>query len=214
MKKTRIGTIYRYNLLKHILKTNMWDHIVDIGSHDDYVLSRLSGKFKVAVDMEIPSERTVLPFVVADAKALPFKNNAFDLALMLDVIEHIADENGVAQSISRVLKQKGILTLSTPSVDIQLFPRFLTKAISLKWGHFYRLGYSQEKLFELFSTHFAIKIYQQNSSGYRFLYLLIKAIDLISQRLSSHFLQWIARIDLNHNAGTNGFYWIIAEVIK
>lgn len=47
--------------------------------------------------------------------ALPFPDNSFDLAALLDTVEHIPDEFGVFQECRRVLKPGGKLVVTVPA---------------------------------------------------------------------------------------------------
>ena len=51
--------------------------------------------------------------IIADASALPFKDEYFDLVLCIDVIEHIHNDYMLLLEIRRVLKDNGFLLLST-----------------------------------------------------------------------------------------------------
>jgi SAM-dependent methyltransferase len=46
---------------------------------------------------------------------LPFRNEAFDLVMMLEVIEHVADVPRVLSEVARVLKPDGRAIISTPN---------------------------------------------------------------------------------------------------
>ncbi|OGE16786.1 hypothetical protein A2769_01355 [Candidatus Daviesbacteria bacterium RIFCSPHIGHO2_01_FULL_37_27] len=54
------------------------------------------------------------PEVLANAKKLPFKNNMFDIALLLQVLEHVDDPGKVVKEAARVLKPNGVLIISIP----------------------------------------------------------------------------------------------------
>lgn len=56
----------------------------------------------VHVDHVCPSGRSVETFVVCDAGALPFRENAFAGALLKDVVEHVADPLMVFAEARRV----------------------------------------------------------------------------------------------------------------
>ncbi len=53
--------------------------------------------------------------IQADAKLIPFKNNSFDLIILQDVIEHISDHIKLIKELKRILKDNGIIYLSTPN---------------------------------------------------------------------------------------------------
>jgi ubiquinone/menaquinone biosynthesis C-methylase UbiE len=57
-------------------------------------------------------------------KQLPFKNNCFDAAVCLAVLEHIFDPYFTVKEIKRVLKRNGILILEVP--NLVWFPRRLS----------------------------------------------------------------------------------------
>lgn len=54
------------------------------------------------------------PEVFADAKKLPFSSNKFDIALLLQVLEHVDQPQEVINEASRVLKPGGIFIISVP----------------------------------------------------------------------------------------------------
>ena len=56
----------------------------------------------------------IKPEVLADAKKLPFKKNSFNIALLLQVLEHVDDPLKVIHEAARVLKPGGVLILSVP----------------------------------------------------------------------------------------------------
>ncbi len=55
--------------------------------------------------------------VVADAIKLPFKENSFDLVTLLDVLEHVDDEDGLIVGIKSILNSAGWLLVSVPAYN-------------------------------------------------------------------------------------------------
>lgn len=53
------------------------------------------------------------PEVIADAHSLPFKDQAFEVVLSTEMLEHVKDPFRVEREMFRVLAHKGILILST-----------------------------------------------------------------------------------------------------
>jgi 2-polyprenyl-3-methyl-5-hydroxy-6-metoxy-1,4-benzoquinol methylase len=53
--------------------------------------------------------------LVADLRALPFGDGAFDLAVCFEVIEHLAEQDLVLDEMRRVLAVNGLLIVSTPN---------------------------------------------------------------------------------------------------
>lgn len=52
--------------------------------------------------------------VQATAVALPFPDAAFDLAMAMDIIEHVEDDEPVLRELARVIRPGGTLVLSSP----------------------------------------------------------------------------------------------------
>jgi SAM-dependent methyltransferase len=52
--------------------------------------------------------------VRADATTLPFRDGGFDLACVLDLVEHVTDDERVFAELARVVAPGGVLLLSTP----------------------------------------------------------------------------------------------------
>lgn len=53
--------------------------------------------------------------VGGDITKLPYKDNSFDGAIMLDVLEHIEDHENVMKELSRIIKKKGKLIITVPA---------------------------------------------------------------------------------------------------
>jgi len=51
---------------------------------------------------------------LAEVTALPFPDASFDLVCALDIIEHVDDENGALNELTRVARHGGTLLISTP----------------------------------------------------------------------------------------------------
>jgi len=54
-------------------------------------------------------------YVQASAEYLPFKDDSFDLVLFSEVLEHLPNPDYSLKEIHRILRDKGILIISTPS---------------------------------------------------------------------------------------------------
>ena len=104
------------------------------------------------VDLEV--ERKPSPkLVLYDGSAFPFRDNAFDALLCLDVLEHVEDDGFMLAEIARVLKPKGCLVLTTPASshdfrEIRLPIGRRAKQwsqVEARWGHV-RAGYEVGEL--------------------------------------------------------------------
>lgn len=59
--------------------------------------------------------RDRLTFVPGDATVLPFRDEAFDVVVSFETIEHLVERNRFVTELRRVLKPRGTLFLSTPN---------------------------------------------------------------------------------------------------
>ena len=95
-------------------------------------------------------------FMVADATALPFPDDSFDVVTFFDVLEHIEDDARAADEAMRVLRPGGFALVTTPS-ERWRFPYYRAlapicptdKDLIDEWGHV-RRGYAQPDLNRLF----------------------------------------------------------------
>lgn len=204
--KRRIGTTYRIELLRYFNQTKVNGSILDIGCHNGEILEVIDAPIKIGIDIERKSVNDGIYFVQADANHLPFKKDFFSRIFILDVIEHIEDDSNLSFTFYSHLQPSGSFFLSTPSKDILLFPRFLTGYISKKWGHYYRRGYSKERLKELFNDEFVIHISEWNSPWWRFFYLPIRLINEISPSLCIKIIQLFFSMDSKKQNGNRGYF--------
>lgn len=65
----------------------------------------------VAADFSV---RNTAPMVCADAQALPFRNNAFDVILFSEIIEHVSNPAAAIAELRRVLRLGGLLVITWP----------------------------------------------------------------------------------------------------
>lgn len=109
------------------------DKILEVGCGNGYYLSLLNrlgldfdltgidnDKFALTDAAKFIDEKRI-KLVFADASKIPFPNDFFDKIVMSEMIEHVADEKAVLRQVHRVLKQGGILTLTTCNIDYPFF---------------------------------------------------------------------------------------------
>ena len=65
--------------------------------------------------LDIAKRNSKVNYILADAKNLPFRDNNFDVIIMLATLEHITERENTLKEINRVLKQNGILILTVPN---------------------------------------------------------------------------------------------------
>ena len=95
--------------------------ILDIGAGEGSTSKILSQK-NLVISLEpkferiqkIPKTDSLLP-IIADSLNLPFKSSAFNIIILQDVIEHLNITEKLTSDLSYLLKENGIIYLSTPN---------------------------------------------------------------------------------------------------
>lgn len=152
----RPGTIMRHNALTPFLE-GLLKHgqkVLDVGGFDGLISSSLKARVDiqpVILDTDakglVIAKKRGLETCMADALDIPFKEASFDIALCLDVIEHLQNGEAMLREVSRILKPGGLLVITAP-VDGSQFA-FLSgdelKKLHKKWGHI-RTGYKLDEM--------------------------------------------------------------------
>ena len=134
-------------ILSHGLKGGLW---LDLGcgfGEDTFYIAQHISRNVIGLELDeiklfrakkkFQGEDHPLPvtFCVGDALQLPFRPGRFDAILMTEVLEHLSDPERGIENCRHLLKEGGVLILSTPSlhnIDYSLNPLFLLeKALSL-----------------------------------------------------------------------------------
>lgn len=115
------SVLSQFMVLKHL-------SILDLGSGEGGTAKVFSGnnlivsfdlsvirlqRQKIATDLNI--QKTEIKLVNGNALQLPFSNKSFDLIIIQDVIEHLDDHLNFYNEIKRVLRQNGMIYISTPN---------------------------------------------------------------------------------------------------
>ena len=155
--KTRFGTTIRWNGLKHILLKIIKENslVIDVGAFDGFIMSKLRGKkeftpFLIDLDEGGLSSAKSRGILVTQALGMkiPARENTFDVVLCLDVIEHVVEDEALVYETARVLKEGGILVLTTPKKNVKLTHQTDMKQYNEFAGHV-RSGYDKQELEEL-----------------------------------------------------------------
>jgi ubiquinone/menaquinone biosynthesis C-methylase UbiE len=113
---------------------------------------------------------------------LPFPDRAFDAVAVVDMLEHVPDEESFAAELARVTKSGGRLVVNTPHTKTTALRR-LRHALGQtdeKHGHL-RPGYSPERLRQLFAGGFELELHHTYSRF--FSELVDTAINVAVERL-------------------------------
>jgi 2-polyprenyl-3-methyl-5-hydroxy-6-metoxy-1,4-benzoquinol methylase len=123
---------------------------LEIGCSTGYLTRRFLDRAErtFGFDMNEPALRAAqrrhprVGHACGNVERLPFKNEAFDAIVMLEVIEHTDSDAAAMAEIRRVLKPGGVLVLSTPHAGLFAFldPYNLRRAAQRTWPAAYRLA--------------------------------------------------------------------------
>jgi len=142
-EKRRIDTTL-LSLLKDLRDSSA--RILEIGIGKGDLVSKVCPRNKLLsyIGIDISSEgvkiaRRKVPnfdFLVADGVHLPFKSQQFDKVVCSEVIEHITRKDELLLEISRVLKEGGILLMTTPNPKAlsYILPRMISKVKRFHYG--------------------------------------------------------------------------------
>lgn len=96
--------------------------------------------------------------IEADIEKLPFRNNEFSTIICTEVVEHQPNPVPTIKELKRVLKKKGVLIGSVPSVSPIWFLRFLSSTCPR--GEPFHKNFKKDELEKLFEDFKIIKLYR------------------------------------------------------
>ena len=138
---------------------------LDLGSDNGVIslmLRQRGGRWASAdlTDESVASIRSLVETDVhrVDAGALPFDDGEFDRVVVVDMLEHVADEAGFVAELRRITKAGGRLVVNTPNLKHTALRRFrhLLGQTDEKHGHL-RPGYTPSRLRELLGDGFTLE---------------------------------------------------------
>lgn len=146
---------------------------------------------------------------------IPFPRHNLDVITMWDVIEHVSDPKKLLQQARILLKNDGVLVLTTPNSRSLWAKLMKDKWIGYKDEHFFYFNRKNLKLL-LEQTGFSIKAVKAAGKFIQ-LQMFIKRISLYSPLLASlmqKISKWISFSNFNFYAKPFDIMMIIAEVKK
>jgi len=177
----------RKNLLEFVIKKFAKDldtdcKVIDIGCGSGTNIKNFSSVYNNIVGMEdseeaanMAKEKTGKQIYKGELPdKIPFEDNSFDLVFLLDVLEHIENDELTLININKKLKQNGYLALSVPAFN------FLWNAHDEMFGHKrrYTAGELKNKL-----TKSGFKV--EDISYYNFLLFPIMALVIFLKNKTS-----------------------------
>ena len=148
----------KYNMIRKYLSHYRQLRCLDLGSDNgviSYLLRQNGGQWhsadidERAVDMirEAVAENVYL----IEANKLPFENDYFDLVVIVDLLEHVKQDQRLMQEIVRVLNPGGNLIVNVHYLKRSSITHWLRRVVGLtedQHGHL-RAGYNIESLCQL-----------------------------------------------------------------
>lgn len=111
-------------LLRPLGNTNKPIKILDIGagSGSNYELltnfGAVTGIEPSPIAVKLAIHKGITDLVVASAEQIPFENDTFNLVTLMDVLEHLPDENKALSEAYRVLSKEGRIFVTVPALKI------------------------------------------------------------------------------------------------
>lgn len=127
--------------------------VIDVGSGNCLIAKKLmqTGRHVTPVDIRNQSLEPSVHAHVFDGKTLPYKNNSFDVGLLLTVMHHTPSPEKLFQEVSRVSKQIVVIETSYRNLFekffIVLFDSLLNGQLKIFWNS-YKSDIEWKKFFE------------------------------------------------------------------
>lgn len=157
--------------------------LLDVGCGDAEMMSYLRANkpglkcYGIDVRKSLSGENVVK----ASCSNVPFKNSTFDIIVMAAVIEHIENQEAVIRDISHLLKEGGIIVITTPN-PLYSFPAKIAANLGLKYKEGYDNSVSMKRVKEiLYKNGFSIKM----SRGFLILPFKINIVEKFEKILDS-----------------------------
>jgi len=139
---------------------------LDIGADNgviSYLLRQRGGRWHSA-DLNERAVMSIRQLVGSDVHQIdggvtPFEDAAFDQIVIVDFLEHIADDRGFARELTRILKPGGQVIINVPHLKPGSLLNHFRHAIGLtdEWHGHLRPGYSLDGLRQLLGPAFVIE---------------------------------------------------------
>jgi SAM-dependent methyltransferase len=141
-------------------------HNLDVGADNgviSYLLRRRGGHWQSA-DLDPRAVASIRQLVGGevfqlDGARTPFADREFDQVVIVDYLEHIADDRAFAGELARILKPGGIVVVNVPHLQPGSPLNRLRHRIGLtdEWHGHLRPGYTVESLREVLGPRFAVE---------------------------------------------------------
>lgn len=142
------------------------DSVLDVGCGEGFIANHLSGcDFVIGIDrskvsLSVARQNVTQPnldFVLADVTALPFNANSFDKVMLLEVLEHLTEEEQerLSDEVDRVVKKSGTILVSAPYKEqITHTTCIHCGRLTPLWGHLH--SFNERKISGLFPAAYSL----------------------------------------------------------
>jgi SAM-dependent methyltransferase len=163
----------KYQKINRTLGPTEGKNILEIGSDNgvfSYLFRQRGGRWKSA-DIDERSVKAIRSLVhdnvyrISDGHPLPFADDEFDCVIIVDLIEHLENDQAFIEEIFRVLKPGGPLIINAPCDKSKSLLMRLRQKIGIteaEHGHV-RPGYSYETLRALLDQNFILRHYETHT---------------------------------------------------
>lgn len=138
---------------------------LDLGSDNgviSYLLRERGGRWTSA-DLAPKAVEAIRALVHSDVhqidgRTLPFADGAFDLVVVIDMLEHVPDDRLFARELTRIVRPGGELVVNVPHLVRSRWARKLRDALGIgdDWHGHLRAGYDLAALEPLFGADFDV----------------------------------------------------------
>lgn len=91
--------------------------VLELGAGSGHLLAKLPFAQKIGLDIHLTdqADKRRVSFVQADVSALPIQENTIDLLLLLDLAEHVVDDQRLFDDCFKLLKKDGVMVVFVPA---------------------------------------------------------------------------------------------------
>ena len=156
----------KYHQVLELLEDPTGKTNLDLGADNgiiSYMLRQLGGRWYSA-DLTAESVASIRELVRSDVYqfnggATPFPDRTFDQIVIVDLLEHIADDRGFVRELERILKPAGAVIINVPHQKPRsLLNRFRHRiGLTDEWHGHVRPGYTLAGLRQLLEPHFVVE---------------------------------------------------------
>lgn len=125
------------NLVQRLVELGVDAYGIDVSEYAISQAGHIKNRLK---QVDISSEK------------LPFQSNYFDLVTMLEVIEHVENEENIMNEINRLLRHDGVVYITTPTPEAPPIPEHINIHDKNYWLNlFEKHGFKAEMIKPLYS---------------------------------------------------------------